>query len=149
MTLPASGQLTFHAIYTEINGSHSSQQVSLRAMASAASMTVPDSVAEFYGYSSIPTLSVDYDHFSFDWYTNACDATVCHITANSTNHWTASTEDMWVIINGVAGGTATGTGNGSFTIGVSMAKINRFGEIGITSSAPSVYVAVTQNQNCA
>ncbi len=148
MTLPASGQLTFHAIYVEINGSHSSEQVSLRAMASAASLTVPDSVAEFYGYSSTPTLTVDYNYFSFDWYASPCGTATCNITANSTNSWTADTSDTWVKINGVGGGSASGTGNGSFTVGVSTAKLNRLGEISITSSAPTVFISVGQVQIC-
>lgn len=52
MALPTSGQLTFRQIANEL-GIAANSQLSLRSMSASASKTVPDSVAEFYGYSAV------------------------------------------------------------------------------------------------
>jgi len=52
MALPTSGQLSYSEIYAEIYGSHTTQQCSMFAMATAASLPTSNaSVSQFYGYS--------------------------------------------------------------------------------------------------
>lgn len=52
MALPTSGQLSLSDIYSEVNGSHTSEQAALRTMSSEVGFSTPDYVSDFYGYSS-------------------------------------------------------------------------------------------------
>jgi len=73
--------------------------------------------------------------------------TTVTVTASAGNSWTASVTDgtSWVRINGTIDGTASGTGNGSFTIGAGrLLSGSRLGEVAVTSSAPTVNIMVSQ-----
>jgi hypothetical protein len=74
------------------------------------------------------------------------------VTASAGNSWTAQIDlgGSWIRIDAVYGGTASGTGNGSFRVdqGKYLSGPGRFGEISVTSSAPIVYIDVEQYVDC-
>jgi len=100
MTLPASGELSLADIYIEINGSHSTQQTSLRTMSSDASKTVPDLVSDFYNYTHAPaTVTASPSDILFDSMGNNLDldpevtSTDAWEASNNSGGWCDSDED--------------------------------------------------------
>jgi len=71
------------------------------------------------------------------------------VTASAGNSWTANvfSGDLWVMINGTVDGSASGTGNGSFTMdaGKYLSGAARNGSVKINSSAPAVMIAIVQD----
>jgi len=56
MALPSSGQLSINQIRNEIGTSNGS----LRYLSSLAGFSTPDAISDFYGYSNVVTLYMDY-----------------------------------------------------------------------------------------
>jgi len=71
------------------------------------------------------------------------------VTASAGNSWSASvfSGTSWVMINGTINGTASGTGNGDFTMDAPkyLTGDPREGSVRINSSAPVVYISITQS----
>lgn len=75
MAVPSSGPLQLRGdIALEVDGSATGTDVSLRALSNSAGFTQPDTMSEFYGYSSVSAPSVDTD--------TASDVTSNSFTAN-------------------------------------------------------------------
>ncbi len=63
MALPPSGPISISQIRTELGSSSGS----LRALSSLAGFSTPDSMSEFYGYSSGSTIEYDYNASGFGY----------------------------------------------------------------------------------
>lgn len=60
MAIPLSGSLGLRSsIALEVFGNNTGSDISLRAMADAAGFSTPDEMGEFYGYSSVVTVTLD------------------------------------------------------------------------------------------
>lgn len=143
MALPSSGQISLSDIYAEINGSHSTQQCSLRSLSSSASKTTPDAISEFHGYSSA-SLSVSPSLISFNYNGLLCSyssTSYVTVTASSGNSWTATRSATWIFIS-----SSSGTGNGGFGVSVSSngGTLSRFGSVTVSSDAPDKTVSIDQ-----
>lgn len=66
MALPSSGQISFSQIAQELNIAESN--VNLRNISASIGLTTPDSISEFYGYSSVPSTITNgiYSYHKFD-----------------------------------------------------------------------------------
>ena len=59
MPLPSSGPLSISAIRNELNPVHGSSY-SLRQLSAWAGFGTPDAISEFYGYSAVTNLYIDF-----------------------------------------------------------------------------------------
>jgi len=79
MPVTGSGQIRLRAdVNEEINGNDTDTNVSLRALSNSAGKSEPDSLAEFYGYSSVSAPTLSYNSVSSNYTT---------ITMNYTINW--------------------------------------------------------------
>jgi len=77
MPVPSSGQLRLRAdINQEINGNDTDNNVSLGTLSNDAGFSEPDTMSEFYGYSSVTTPTVTYNSYSSNYTTATLNYTV-------------------------------------------------------------------------
>ena len=153
MALPTSGPLKFSTIYTELYGSHTTQLCSLRNMSADANFTVPDSVSEFYGYTS-KSLSVSQTEFTGVTFRGGTGIVSFDVVSNSVN-WSASATTNPSSFITIQSGDDSG-GDGTKTVDLNIASNSdknntRYGEVTISDDdtndpVADIVVKITQNK---
>jgi hypothetical protein len=141
MALPGSGKISLHDIYVEIYGSHSTQQVSLRTMASAASKAQPDTIGEFYNYSQF---SVSPDTLYFDFEGVSCDpgAGEVYVDVGSGVRWDIKNYASWVNPQYTTG---FGPGYVSFTTDSNLHGSSRLDIVDISTATSKIPLEILQS----
>lgn len=92
---------------------------------------------------SLP-LSASPEELIFPYVGPPCTTNTVTVTAGAGVNWTATSSQSWCVVTG-----GSGTGNGSFTVALTGGtSVDRNAVINITSSDPTVIIAVSQEEFC-